>query len=133
MIKNLTSLLISTPSQPQSKPSCDNEEVNLIRNDDNPTLLIQAQYLMKVIDKALTQLNEQRGNVGSGINQIESSAKNNMTNYVNIKNAESIIRDVDYSSESSDFNKANIIAQAGSYVQSQANKIDQQNISQLLK
>lgn len=104
-----------------------------VRNDDNPDLKIQAQNLMNVIDEALNQLNSQRGNIGSGINQLESSAKNHMTNYVNIKNAESIIRDVDYASESSNFNKANIIVQAGSYVQSQANEIDKQSISQLLK
>lgn len=105
----------------------------LERNDDNPNLKIQSQNLMNVIDEALNQLNTQRGNIGSGINQLESSAKNHMTNYVNIKNAESIIRDVDYADESSNFNKANIIVQAGSYVQSQANEIDKQSISQLLK
>lgn len=104
-----------------------------VRNDDNPDLKTQAQNLMNVIDEALNQLNSQRGNIGSGINQLESSAKNHITNYVNIKNAESIIRDVDYANESSNFNKANIIVQAGSYVQSQANEIDKQSISQLLK
>ena len=56
-----------------------------------------------------------------------------MTNYVNIKNAESIIRDVDYAEESANFNKSNIIAQAGSYSLSQANEIDKQYIAQLLK
>jgi flagellin len=104
-----------------------------LRNDDNPDLKIQAQNLMKVIDESLNQLNSQRGNIGAGINQLESSAKNHMSNYVNIKNAESIIRDVDYASESSNFNKVNIIVQAGSYVQSQANEIDKQSITQLLK
>ena len=88
---------------------------------------------MKVIDEALNQLNSQRANVGTGTNQLETSAINQMTNYVNLKSAESIIRDIDYSSESSNFNKANIIVQAGSYVQSQANEIDKQSISQLLK
>ena len=88
---------------------------------------------MKVIDEALNQLNSQRANVGAGTNQLETSAINQMTNYVNLKSAESIIRDVDYSSESTEFNKAKIIAQAGSYVQSQANRIDQQSVSQLLK
>ena len=107
--------------------------LNLTRNDDSPTLLIQSQNLMKVIDEALNQLNSQRANVGAGTNQLESSARNQMSNYVNIKSAESIIRDVDYSIESASFNKANIIAQAGSYVQSQANEIDQKSVSQLLK
>ena len=113
--------------------SCDCNDLNLTRNDDSPTLLIQSQNLMKVIDEALNQLNSQRANVGAGTNQLESSARNQMSNYVNIKNAESIIRDVDYSSESASFNKANIIAQAGSYVQSQANEIDQKSVSLLLK
>ena len=114
-------------------PSCDCNDLNLIRYDDSPTLLIQSQNLMKVVDEALNQLNSQRANVGAGTNQLESSARNQMSNYVNIKNAESIIRDVDYSSESASFNKANIIVQAGSYVQSQANEIDQKSVSQLLK
>ena len=122
----------SIPTNPQT-PSCDCNDLNLTRNDDSPTLLIQSQNLMKVIDEALNQLNLQRANVGAGTNQLESSARNQMTNYVNLKSAESIIRDVDYSSESTEFNKAKIIAQAGSYVQSQANRIDQQSVSQLLK
>lgn len=41
--------------------------------------------------------------------------------------------DLDYAQESANFNKLNIIAQAGSYVQSQANNIDKQAVSQLLK
>lgn len=113
--------------------SCACDSLNLVRNDDSPTLLIQAQNLMKVIDEALTQLNSQRANVGAGTNQLESSARNHMTGYVNLKNAESVIRDVDYSSESANFNKSNIIVQAGSYVQSQANEIDKNYVSQLLK
>ena len=112
---------------------CGCDYTDLIRNDDSPTLAIQAQNLMRVIDEALSQLNAQRANVGAGTNQLESSARNQVTNYVNIKNAESIIRDVSYEEESSNFNKANIIAQAGSYVQSQANEIDKQSVAHLLK
>ena len=123
----------NSPSTPTQTSSCACDSLNLVRNDDSPTLLHQAQSLMRVIDEALNQLNSQRANVGAGTNQLESSARNQMTNYVNLKSAESIIRDVDYSSESANFNKANIIAQAGSYVQSQANQIDQQSVSQLLK
>ena len=88
---------------------------------------------MRVIDEALSQLNAQRANVGAGTNQLESSARNHVTNYVNIKNAESIIRDVNYSEEIASFNKENIISQAGSFAQSQANEIDKQYVVQLLK
>jgi flagellin len=55
-----------------------------------------------------------------------------MTQKTNIKAAESVIRDVDYASESADFNKQNIIAQAGTYAQSQANAISQ-NVLRLLQ
>ena len=37
-----------------------------------------------------------------------------MTQSTNIKAAESVIRDVDYAEESANFNKLNIISQAGS-------------------
>lgn len=129
---------ISSNPTPEVTPELKNlisncNDVELIRNDDSPTLAIQAQNLMRVIDEALSQLNAQRANVGVGTNQLESTARNQMTNYVNIKNAESIIRDVSYEEESSNFNKANIISQAGSYVQSQANEIDKQSVAQLLK
>jgi flagellin len=113
--------------------TCACDSLNLTRNDDSPTLLHQAQSLMRVIDEALNQLNSQRSNVAAGTNQLESTAKNMMTSYVNVKNAESVIRDLDYASESANFNKANIISQAGSFVQSQANNIDKQYVSQLLK
>lgn len=120
------------PTDP-ADPSCGCDYTDLTRNDDSPTLVIQARNLMKVIDEALSQLNSQRANVGAGTNQLESSARNHLTSYVNLKNAESIIRDVDYAEESANFNKANIISQAGSYVQSQANEIDKQYVAQLLK
>ena len=129
---------ISSSQTPELTPELENSicncaELNLIRNDDSPTLAIQAQNLMRVIDEALSQLNAQRANVGAGTNQLESSARNHVTNYVNIKNAESIIRDVNYSEEIASFNKENIISQAGSFAQSQANEIDKQYVVQLLK
>lgn len=120
------------PTDP-ADPSCGCDYTDLTRNDDSPTLVIQARNLMKVIDESLSQLNSQRANVGAGTNQLESSARNHLTSYVNLKNAESIIRDVDYAEESANFNKANIISQAGSYVLSQASEIDKQAVAQLLK
>ena len=52
---------------------------------------------------------------------------------MNLKNAESIIRDVDYAEESSNFNKLNIIVKSGSYAQSQVNDIDKESVISLLK
>ncbi|MCK5110923.1 MAG: flagellin [Arcobacteraceae bacterium] len=87
---------------------------------------------MEAIDTALTNLNTVRSEFGSGQNQIESALRNMMTTRTNLKAAESIIRDVDYAAESANFNKQNIIAQAGTYAISQANAI-QQNVLRLLQ
>jgi flagellin len=91
-----------------------------------------AQAFMAFIDSALNTLNSWRSDVGSTQNQLESALRNMMTQQTNIKAAESVIRDVDYSSESANFNKQNIIAQAGTYAMSQANAM-QQNVLRLLQ
>ncbi|MGJ0314353.1 flagellin [Aliarcobacter cryaerophilus] len=84
------------------------------------------------VDKAITQLNSYRGDIGSTQNQVESAVRNLMTQSTNIKAAESVIRDVDYAEESANFNKLNIISQAGSYAISQSNAT-QQNVLRLLQ
>ncbi|AZL54716.1 flagellin [Aliarcobacter skirrowii] len=84
------------------------------------------------VDTAITTLNGYRGDIGSTQNQVESAVRNLMTQATNIKAAESVIRDVDYAQESANFNKLNIISQAGSYAISQANAT-QQNVLRLLQ
>ena len=85
-----------------------------------------------IVDTAITKLNGYRGDIGSTQNQVESAVRNLMTQATNVKAAESIIRDVDYAAESANFNKQNIISQAGSYAISQANAV-QQNVLRLLQ
>ena len=85
-----------------------------------------------IVDAAITKLNGYRGDIGSTQNQVESAVRNLMTQATNVKAAESIIRDVDYAQESANFNKQNIISQAGSYAISQANTV-QQNVLKLLQ
>ncbi|MBI3873932.1 MAG: flagellin, partial [Arcobacter sp.] len=91
-----------------------------------------ARAFMTKIDSALNQLNAWRGDFGSTQNQIESAIRNMMTQVTNIKAAESVIRDVDYAAESANFNKLNIIAQAGTYAISQSNQV-QQSVLKLLQ
>jgi len=91
-----------------------------------------ADVYQSVIDTSITNLNGYRGDVGSTQNQVESGVRNLMTQSTNVKAAESIIRDVDYAQESANFNKQNIISQAGSYAISQANSV-QQNVLKLLQ
>ena len=91
-----------------------------------------ARSHMATIDTALNTLNGWRADFGSTQNQLESAVRNQMTQQTNIKAAESVIRDVDYAQESANFNKQNIIAQAGTYAMSQSNAT-QQNVLRLLQ
>ena len=91
-----------------------------------------AQAGQAAVDTAITVLNGYRGDIGSTQNQIESAVRNLMTQSTNIKNAESVLRDVDYAEESANFNKLNIISQAGSYAISQSNAVSQ-NVLRLLQ
>jgi flagellin len=84
------------------------------------------------VDDAITSLNEFRAEIGSTQTQVESAVRNLMTQSTNVAAAESIIRDVDYAEESANFNKQNIISQAGSYAISQANSV-QENVLKLLQ
>jgi len=91
-----------------------------------------ARGYLDEIDSALNTLNGWRADFGSTQNQLESAIRNQMTQQTNIKAAESVIRDVDYAAESANFNKQNIIAQAGTYAMSQSNAT-QQNVLRLLQ
>jgi flagellin len=91
-----------------------------------------AATAQSAVNSAITKLNTMRADIGSTQNQVESAVRNLMTQATNVKAAESIIRDVDYAAESANFNKQNIIAQAGTYAISQANTA-QQNVLRLLQ
>jgi flagellin len=91
-----------------------------------------ANTFMSVVDESMTQLNANRSDFGSTQVQIESSLTSMATAQVNLLAAESVIRDVDYAEESANFNKQNIISQAGTYAMSQANAMSQ-NVMSLLQ
>ena len=107
--------------------------LNTLKGITSASLSVAASSdYMAVIDNALTSLNTIRSGFGSAQNQLESAVRNMMTQVTNIKAAESVIRDVDYAKESANFNKQNIIAQAGTFAISQANNV-QQNVLKLLQ
>ena len=87
---------------------------------------------LATIDTAINTLNGWRADYGSTQNQVESSVRNMSTAITNIQAAESVIRDVDYAEESANYNKQNIISQAGTYAMSQANS-SAQNVLRLLQ
>jgi flagellin len=102
-----------------------------LKNDTTFTKADANNY-MATIDKALTDLNTNRANLGASQNQLDAHVRNASTAHVYLQSAESIVRDVDYAAETANFNKNNIIAQAGMYAISQANAA-QQNIQKLLQ
>jgi flagellin len=91
-----------------------------------------ANSFMANIDEAINQINAVRADFGSTQNQLEVATRSMMVTQVNISAAESVIRDTDYAAESANFNKQNIIAQAGTYAMSQANALAQ-NVQRLLQ
>jgi flagellin len=91
----------------------------------------QANSNMATMDNALNELNAFRSNFGSTQIQVESSMRNLIVSKTNIAAAESIIRDVNFADESANFNKTNLMNQANTYVQSQANALPQ-SVLQLL-
>lgn len=101
-------------------------------NTINVTTRESAEMAVTITDHALREIGETRSGLGSAQNKLESTIRNISVTQVNVKSAESQIRDVDFASESANFNKQNILAQAGTYAMSQANAI-QQNVMRLLQ
>ncbi|OIT89508.1 flagellin A [Campylobacter jejuni] len=96
------------------------------------TTLKGAMAVMDIAETAITNLDQIRADIGSIQNQVTSTINNITVTQVNVKAAESQIRDVDFASESANFSKYNILAQSGSYAMSQANAV-QQNVLKLLQ
>ncbi|EEU7224194.1 flagellin A [Campylobacter jejuni] len=96
------------------------------------TTLKGAMAVMDIVETATTNLDQIRADIGSVQNQLQVTINNITVTQVNVKAAESTIRDVDFAAESANFSKYNILAQSGSYAMSQANAV-QQNVLKLLQ
>ena len=91
-----------------------------------------ANAAMNITEKAISDLDSTRANLGSVQNELNVTINNISVTQVNVKAAESQIRDVDFAAESANFSRLNILAQSGSYAMSQANSM-QQNVLRLLQ
>jgi len=106
-----------------------------IREQDPVGMLLTrdgAMMSMDIAEQAITELDATRADLGSSQIQLQVTINNISVTQVNVKAAESQIRDVDFAAESSTFTKNNILAQSGSYALSQANAV-QQNVLKLLQ
>ena len=91
-----------------------------------------AMAVMDIAESAQKTLDQIRSDLGSVQNQLVATVNNITVTQVNVKSAESQIRDVDFAAESANFSKAQLLAQSGSYAMSQANTV-QQNVMRLLQ
>jgi len=112
----------------------DNGDGNIDENDITGLLRTRegATVAIDIVEQAINELDSSRAGLGSAQNELLVTVNSISVTQVNVKAAESQIRDVDFAAESSNFSRLNILAQSGSYALSQANAI-QQNVLRLLQ
>ena len=91
-----------------------------------------ARSYIDKIDSAISKLSEYRSEFASTQNQLSSQGRTLITQYTQTSEASSILTAADIAEEIGNFNKANILSQAGAFAQTQSNKINQNVVSRLL-
>ncbi|MFX7914563.1 flagellin, partial [Acinetobacter baumannii] len=81
------------------------------------------------VDDALANVNSTRATLGAGQNRLESVVNNLNDNITNLSDARSRIQDTDYSAETTQMAKAQILAQASTAMIAQANQSTQNVLS----
>jgi flagellin len=106
---------------------------NVTKSDEGAgvSTLKGAMATMNIADSARVRLDQIRAGIGAIQNQFSSSIDNISQTQINVLDAESQIRDVDFAAESAKFSKYNILAQSGSFAIAQAN-VSQQSVLKLL-
>ena len=93
---------------------------------------LSASSTLANADTALDAVNSTLANIGAGQNVLDYTVQNLKSAVVNVRAAESTIRDVDMAEEMANFTKNNILTQAAQAMLSQANQ-GSQNVLQLLR
>lgn len=84
-----------------------------------------ATAYLSVVDKALSQVSDERSRLGAVQNRLEHTIANADNTSENLQAAESRIRDVDMASEMVKYSKSNILQQAAQSMLAQANQSTQ--------
>ncbi len=80
-----------------------------------------ASEAITAIDGAIGSVNNMRAGLGAVVNRLENAIENLASNEFNMQSAESLIRDVDFAKETTNFSRAQILTQAGTAMLAQAN------------
>lgn len=107
-------------------------KIQLVNTTAGVTTLKGAMAVMDIVETAILNVDQIRADIGSAQQQIDSTINNISTTQVNLKSAESVIRDVDFADESANYSKSSILAQSGAYALAQANA-SSQYVMQLLQ
>ena len=110
----------------------DVSQAQVVNQTAGVTTLKGAMAMMDIVETAILNVDQIRANIGSAQQQIDSTINNISTTQVNLKSAESVIRDLDFASESANYSKSSILAQSGAYALAQANA-SSQYVMQLLQ
>lgn len=89
----------------------------------NVATVSAAQAAITSLDSAVDDVNTMRANTGAFVNRLEHAVNNLLVSQTNQQAAESLIRDVDFASETSDFAKNQILSQSATAMLSQANSL----------
>jgi len=90
-----------------------------------------ATNAITAIDDAINSVNSNRANIGAYVNRLEHAINNLMVSNTNQAAAESLIRDVDFAQETSEFTKNQILVQSGTAMLAQSNMAPQTVLSLL--
>ena len=96
------------------------------------TTQVRANSALTSIDVAINSVNQLRSDLGAYINRLEHAINNLDNQEHNTQAAESLIRDVDFASETSQFTRNQILTQSATAMLAQANAIPQ-NVLTLLQ
>jgi len=91
-----------------------------------------ASDALDTLDTALLAVNTTRSSIGAGQSRLESVVNNLTSNVANLTDARSRIEDVDFSTETTNLAKAQILSQASTALLAQANQT-QQGVLSLLR
>jgi len=87
---------------------------------------------ISALDDAINSVNTMRSDMGAYINRLEHAINNLAISNTNQQAAESLIRDVDFANETSQFTRNQILTQSATAMLAQANQLPQ-NVLQLLR
>lgn len=105
---------------------------SLLNQDASTFTSDTARSYLDSVNNAIDTLSSYRSDVASTTNQLASSSRNLFSEFTQTSAASSIIQDVNYAQEVSNFSKQNILAQIGAYSSAQSNNINQSMVTRLL-